>query len=228
MFKQSKGLNSCHCSCSRSRDHSSVSVVAEVESFREAKAKMTTQECLRKLKGITEIVARCSLEFKTIKSPHEIYEEKAAAVRASLAQAWDRLLANPHSPEASGLQREIEDHGGQLKELEITYNATFKEDEKAYDQQLHAAMESLCDDLIGTIGRSQVEKSLRTLPSQQPSESDHGGSSDGLETSLTTPSEATQREVRTSPLHTSAPRTGSVIRVCPVSLFCTGMDRIVS
>ncbi|KAH7243745.1 hypothetical protein B0J15DRAFT_501038 [Fusarium solani] len=176
---------------------------------------MTTRECLRKLNDIKEIVARCSLEFEAIKSPHEIYEEKAAAVRASLAQAWDRLLANPHSPEASGLQREIEDHGGQLKELEITYNATFKEDEKAYDQQLHAAMESLCDDLIGTIGWSQVEKSLRTLPNQQPSESGHGGSSDGLETSLTTPSEATQREVRTSRLHISAPRTGSVIRVCP-------------
>ncbi|KAJ4175862.1 hypothetical protein NW755_014723, partial [Fusarium falciforme] len=176
---------------------------------------MTTQQCLRKLKDVKEIVARCSLKFEAIKSPHEIYEEAAAAVRASLAQAWDHLLANPHSPEASGLQREIEDHGGQLKELEIRYNETFKEDEKAYDQQLHAAMESLCDDLIGTIGRSQVEKSLRTLPSQQPSESGHGGSSDGLETSLTTPSEATEREVRTSRLHASAPRTGSVIRVCP-------------
>jgi hypothetical protein len=205
-----------------------VSVAVDIESLREAKVKMTTRECLRKLKDVKEIVARCSLEFEAIKSPHEIYEEKAAAVRASLAQAWDRLLANPHSPEASGLQREIEDHGGQLKELEIRYNETFKEDEKAYDQQLHAAMESLCDDLIGTIGRSQVEKSLRTLPSQQPSESDHGGSSDGLETSLTTPSEATQREVRTSRLHASAPRRGSVIRVCPVSLFCTRIDRIVS
>ncbi|KAH7248485.1 hypothetical protein B0J15DRAFT_498599 [Fusarium solani] len=86
----------------------------------------------------------------------EIYEEKAAAVRASLAQVWDRLLANPHC--TGSVWTSTRDRRPRL-----------------------------CDDLIGTIGRSQVEKSLRTLSNQQPSESGHGGSSDGLETSLTTP-----------------------------------------
>ncbi|KAJ4223951.1 hypothetical protein NW757_014362 [Fusarium falciforme] len=194
-----------------SRDHCLASVVAKVEPSREARVKMTTREPLRKLKDIKEIIARCSLEFEAINSPHEIYEEKAAAVRANLAQVWDRLLANPHSSEAPGLQREIEDYGGQLKELEITYKATIKEDEKAYDQQLQAAMTSLCDNLIKIIGRSQVEKSLRTLPNQQPSEGGRGGSSDGLEISLTVPSDVTQRELSNSQLHESAPRTGSVI-----------------
>ncbi|KAL6406046.1 hypothetical protein AUP68_10607 [Ilyonectria robusta] len=169
---------------------------------------------VRKFKAIKEVVARFDLEFEAIKSPRDAYEEKVAAVNASIEEAWEQLSSNPNPSDKSRLQNEIVRHGGQLRELEIKHNATFEDEERGYGQQLQAAMKKLCDDLIETIGLSLVEESLHTLAARQSSQRDGDGPLDGLKKSASTSQETTRAELnRSARLHKSGPES-ILVQVC--------------
>ncbi|CAM1504961.1 Fc.00g105980.m01.CDS01 [Cosmosporella sp. VM-42] len=120
----------------------------------------------RSFEEIKKCIARCERELQVIRSPSDVYEERVAAVNTSIRNVSQSLSGPSHSvnPKALG---DIVAFGGRLKELEIKYKATLRQEEDSYQQKLEAAVQRLCDALVATMGRPVVERSLRKLSSRE-------------------------------------------------------------
>ena len=152
---------------------------------------MTTPEPepRRSFREIKKCIAKCEKELEAIKSPRDAYDEKVAAVNANIRNSSQSLSGPSQTVNAQALE-DIVAFGGKLKELEIKYKTTLKEEEASYQQKLEAAVRSLCDGLVATMGRSVVERSLRKLPTRESKQSNSSESQN-------TPADCQVIEVRT-------------------------------
>ncbi|RYC78415.1 hypothetical protein BFJ63_vAg18710, partial [Fusarium oxysporum f. sp. narcissi] len=122
---------------------------------------MAPEEILHRFKKIEEIVVRCSSRLSIAKSPAEIYEERTADIRGRITQSWTSLDLAPAS-EKSRLRDDIVELGGQLKELEINYEAGAQDEEKAYNQALQENVDMLCYELLEIIGPTKIASYLHS------------------------------------------------------------------
>ncbi|KAF4446056.1 hypothetical protein FALBO_17118, partial [Fusarium albosuccineum] len=122
----------------------------------------STEHVLAKFHDIKSTVTQYEQALRNIKSPKAAYEEKTAVIRNRITQAWSQLsTVSPLS--VPDIQDEIITLGGQLKELEIDYKANHQHEEKEYQDRVHAAMDALCQELVGIIEPSRVEPELPRL-----------------------------------------------------------------
>ncbi|KAK7592128.1 hypothetical protein V3481_006755 [Fusarium oxysporum f. sp. vasinfectum] len=112
---------------------------------------MAPTESLQQFEKIEEVVARYAFKLSSVRSPAEIYKEKTVEIRGRIAQLWTSLELTP-APEKSSLQDSIVKLGGQLKELEIKYEAGVQEEEKAYNRALQEIADAFRYELLEIIG----------------------------------------------------------------------------
>ncbi|KAJ0129416.1 Secondary metabolism regulator LAE1 [Fusarium oxysporum f. sp. albedinis] len=122
---------------------------------------MAPAEILHRFKKIEEIVVRCSSRLSSAKPPAKIYEERTADIRGRITQSWTILDSAPAS-DISRLRDDIVELGGQLKELEINYEAGAQDEENAYNQALQEIVDTLCYELLEIIGPTKIESYLQS------------------------------------------------------------------
>ncbi|KAI5456254.1 hypothetical protein BGZ63DRAFT_397097 [Mariannaea sp. PMI_226] len=132
---------------------------------------MAPAEILHRFKRIEEIVVRCSSRLSSAKSPAKIYEERTADIRGRITQSWTSLDSAPAS-EKSRLRDDIVELGGQLKELEINYEAGAQDEEKAYNQALQEIVDTLCYELLEIIGPTKIESYLQSTSGEDSARQD--------------------------------------------------------
>jgi hypothetical protein len=132
---------------------------------------MAPEEILHRFKKVEEIVVRCSSRLSIAKSPAEIYEERTADIRGRITQSWTSLDLAPAS-EKSRLRDDIVELGGQLKELEINYEAGAQDEEKAYNQALQEIVDTLCYELLEIIGPTKIESYLHSTSGEDSARQD--------------------------------------------------------
>ncbi|KAG7402581.1 hypothetical protein Forpe1208_v017106 [Fusarium oxysporum f. sp. rapae] len=132
---------------------------------------MAPEEILHRFRKVEEIVVRCSSRLSIAKSPAEIYEERTADIRGRITQSWTSLDLAPAS-EKSRLRDDIVELGGQLKELEINYEAGAQDEEKAYNQALQEIIDTLCYELLEIIGPTKIESYLHSTSGEDSARQD--------------------------------------------------------
>ncbi|KAG4270408.1 hypothetical protein FPRO04_11567 [Fusarium proliferatum] len=132
---------------------------------------MAPAEILHRFKKIEEIVVRCSSRLSSAKSPAKIYEERTADIRGRITQSWTSLDSAPAS-EISRLRDDIVELGGQLKELEINYEAGAQDEEKMYNQALQKIVDTLCYELLDIIGPTKIESYLQSTSGEDSTRQD--------------------------------------------------------
>ncbi|KAM5358398.1 hypothetical protein ACJZ2D_015328 [Fusarium nematophilum] len=130
---------------------------------------MSTRETLANFQDIRIKIGEYDQQFKKIKSPQTVYDEKASAIRSRISQAWAQLASAPVSSVPT-LQDEIVTLGGQLKELEIDHKAGLEVEEKKYQERLEDTMGALYRDLISVMEPHRVESTLRALSNRETSQ----------------------------------------------------------
>ncbi|KAG7423648.1 hypothetical protein BFJ63_vAg16485 [Fusarium oxysporum f. sp. narcissi] len=126
---------------------------------------MAPTESLQQFEKIEEVVARYALKLSSVRSPAEIYKEKTDEIRGRIAQLWTSLELAP-APEKLSLQDSIVMLGGQLKELEIKYEAGVQDEEKAYNRALQEIADALRYELLEIIGPAKIESYLQSISSE--------------------------------------------------------------
>ncbi|KAM5356971.1 hypothetical protein ACJ41O_003617 [Fusarium nematophilum] len=140
---------------------------------------MSTRETLANFQDIRIKIGEYDQQFKKIKSPQTVYDEKASAIRSRISQAWAQLASAPVSSVPT-LQDEIVTLGGQLKELEIDHKAGLEVEEKKYQERLEDTMGALYRDLISVMEphRNKRKIDLPVLPDDlEPPKRRKGGRS---------------------------------------------------
>ncbi|KAH7189928.1 hypothetical protein DER44DRAFT_121668 [Fusarium oxysporum] len=132
---------------------------------------MAPTEFLQQFEKIEEVVARYAFKLSSVRSPAEIYKEKTVEIRGRIAQLWTSLELAP-APEKSSLQDSIVKLGGQLKELEIKYEAGVQDEEKAYNRALQEIADALRYELLEIIGPTKIESYLRSISSENSDRQD--------------------------------------------------------
>ncbi|EGU73700.1 hypothetical protein FOXB_15790, partial [Fusarium oxysporum f. sp. conglutinans Fo5176] len=99
--------------------------------------------------------------LSSAKPPAKIYEERTADIRGRITQSWTILDSAPAS-DISRLRDDIVELGGQLKELEINYEAGAQDEENAYNQALQEIVDTLCYELLEIIGPTKIESYLQS------------------------------------------------------------------
>ncbi|SCO92555.1 uncharacterized protein FRV6_16683 [Fusarium oxysporum] len=132
---------------------------------------MAPTEFLQQFEKIEEVVARYAFKLSSVRSPAEIYKEKTVEIRGRIAQLWTSLELAP-APERSCLQDSIVKLGGQLKELEIKYEAGVQDEEKAYNRALQDIADALRYELLEIIGPAKIESYLRSIWSENSDRQD--------------------------------------------------------
>ncbi|KAL5600735.1 hypothetical protein FOVSG1_006765 [Fusarium oxysporum f. sp. vasinfectum] len=132
---------------------------------------MAPEEIMHWFKKVEEIVVRCSSRLSIAKSPAEIYEERTADIRGRITKSWTSLDLAPAS-EKSRLRDDIVELGGQLKELEINYEAGAQDEEKAYNQALQEIVDTLCYELLEIIGPTKIESYLHSTSGEDSARQD--------------------------------------------------------
>ncbi|KAH7234289.1 hypothetical protein B0J15DRAFT_471822 [Fusarium solani] len=102
---------------------------------------MSTQEILAKFHDIRIKFGEYDPQFKNMKSPQTVYDERASAIRSHVRHAWAQL-ASVLASSVPILQDEISRLGGQLKELKIDHKAGLEVEEKKYQEQLQNTREN--------------------------------------------------------------------------------------
>ncbi|KAK2468212.1 hypothetical protein H9L39_19858 [Fusarium oxysporum f. sp. albedinis] len=123
---------------------------------------MAPTEFLQQFEQIEGVVARYAFKLSSVRSPAEIYKEKTVEIRGRIAQLWTSLELAP-APEKSSLQDSIVKLGGQLKELEIKYEAGVQDDERVYNRALQEITDALRYELLEIIGPAKIESYLRSI-----------------------------------------------------------------
>ncbi|EGU88227.1 hypothetical protein FOXB_01255 [Fusarium oxysporum f. sp. conglutinans Fo5176] len=139
---------------------------------------MAPTESLQQFEKIEEVVARYAFKLSSVRSPAEIYKEKTDEIQGSIAQLWTSLELAP-APEKPSLQDSIVKLGGQLKELEIKYEAGVQDEEKAYSRALREIADAFRYELLEIIGPAKIESYLRSITSEN---SDRQGSNNAVVT----------------------------------------------
>ncbi|KAM5528421.1 hypothetical protein FOXYSP1_18902 [Fusarium oxysporum f. sp. phaseoli] len=132
---------------------------------------MAPTEFLQQFEKIEEVVARYAFKLSSVRSPAEIYKEKTVEIRGRIAQLWTSLELAP-APEKPSLQDSIVKLGGQLKELEIKYEAGVQDEEKAYNRALQDIADALRYELLEIIGPANIESYLRSIWSENSDRQD--------------------------------------------------------
>ncbi|EXA30297.1 hypothetical protein FOVG_18294 [Fusarium oxysporum f. sp. pisi HDV247] len=132
---------------------------------------MAPTEFLQQFGKIEEVVAGYAFKLSSVRSPAEIYKEKTVEIRGRIAQLWASLELAP-APEKSSLQDSIVKLGGQLKELEIKYEAGVQDEEKAYNRALQEIADALRYELLEIIGPTKIESYLRSISSENSDRQD--------------------------------------------------------
>ncbi|KAG7403209.1 hypothetical protein Forpe1208_v016535 [Fusarium oxysporum f. sp. rapae] len=132
---------------------------------------MAPTEFLQQFEKIEEVVAGYAFKLSSVRSPAEIYKEKTVEIRGRIAQLWTSLELAP-APGKSSLQDSIVKLGGQLKELEIKYEAGVQDEEKAYNRALQEIADALRYELLEIIGPTKIESYLRSISSENSDRQD--------------------------------------------------------
>ncbi|KAI0433344.1 hypothetical protein F5Y09DRAFT_351775 [Xylaria sp. FL1042] len=117
----------------------------------------------------------CALEWirdlEEIRPPHEVFEEEVQLLEDNIHQERQHILSGlNHEQLSSSLDRVVQ-YSGQLKGLQLTYDATADEQETTYQESLQSHLESLAGDIINTLGITLVEKvlhSAKAVPQPSP------------------------------------------------------------
>ncbi|KAI8417327.1 hypothetical protein FOFC_03640 [Fusarium oxysporum] len=132
---------------------------------------MAPTESLQQFEKIEEVVARYAFKLSSVRSPAEIYKEKTDEIQGSIAQLWTSLELAP-APEKPSLQDSIVKLGGQLKEMEIKYEAGVQDEEKAYNRELQEIADALRYELLEIIGPAKIESYLRSISGEDSGRQD--------------------------------------------------------
>uniref|UniRef100_A0A0D2YFS1 Uncharacterized protein n=1 Tax=Fusarium oxysporum (strain Fo5176) TaxID=660025 RepID=A0A0D2YFS1_FUSOF len=132
---------------------------------------MAPTEFLQQFEKIEGVVARYAFKLSSVRSPAEIYKEKTVEIRGRIAQLWTSLELAP-APEKSSLQDSIVKLGGQLKELEIKYEAGVQDEERVYNRALQEITDALRYELLEIIGPAKIESYLRSISSENSDRQD--------------------------------------------------------
>ncbi|KAI1310305.1 hypothetical protein F5Y03DRAFT_392242 [Xylaria venustula] len=115
---------------------------------------------------------QCALEWfrdlEEIRSPQEVFEEEVHLLEDKIHEERQHILSGLDNEQMSSALDQVVQYSGQLKALQITYEATVDEQETTYQQSLQSSLERLASDIVETLGISLVEKVLH-LVKPQPS-----------------------------------------------------------
>jgi hypothetical protein len=132
---------------------------------------MAPTEFLQQFEKIEEVVSRYAFKLSSVRSPAEIYKEKTDEIQGNIAQLWTSLELAP-APEKPSLQDSIVQLGGELKTLEIKYEAGVQDEEKAYNRELQEIAGTLHYELLEIIGPAKIESYLRSISSEDSDRQD--------------------------------------------------------
>lgn len=140
---------------------------------------MPLHDSLHRLDEVKKCVARCENDFKAIKSPREAYEEEVAAVKDAIRIASARVHSGATLADEPSALDDIVRLGGQLKELEINYRETIKNDQQAYEAKLEAALRKLGQEIASVMGSSmpEAQKPAQKAPAQKTPVANHNTTS---------------------------------------------------
>ncbi|KAI0805553.1 hypothetical protein GGR55DRAFT_264557 [Xylaria sp. FL0064] len=117
----------------------------------------------------------CALEWirdlEDVRAPKEMFEEQVQLLEDNIHQERQLILAGLSHEQLSSCLDRIVQYSGQLKGLQITYDAAADEHEKAYQESLKLQLENLAIDMVDTLGTSLVERALHIVKEEllQPS-----------------------------------------------------------
>ncbi|KAJ4244199.1 hypothetical protein NW762_014580 [Fusarium torreyae] len=121
---------------------------------------MPPTETLHQLGQIEGAITRHHVRLSNLKSPTEVYEEKAAEIRERIRLSW-ASLDSTLGPETSKIRDDIVDSGGQLRELKIEHETGVQDEKEVYDKAVQEIADTLCSELLDLIGPTKITSYLQ-------------------------------------------------------------------
>ncbi|KAG6979401.1 hypothetical protein FocnCong_v010557 [Fusarium oxysporum f. sp. conglutinans] len=132
---------------------------------------MPTPDYRHILERATELIEAWCIDFGALKSPHEAYQEQAAAARVNIDEVFDSLSTCTKPSIQLDLQKQLTEHSDRLRELQLNHDRTIGQQQERYKEIVDAAMKQLCDKLNTVIGPC---KTLKPFPKVANPQSNQG------------------------------------------------------
>lgn len=120
-------------------------------------------EPMRLIDTVERLLAQYRHDFRSTKSPQEIYQQQVQHLNASIDNLWKELYEDPSPDRVSQIRVRIVGHGGDLKELEIKHQASVNQNQEIYDQSVQELTMRLYKDMLTTIGLPIVGSLIQEL-----------------------------------------------------------------
>ncbi|KAK5637700.1 hypothetical protein RRF57_013415 [Xylaria bambusicola] len=110
-----------------------------------------------------ECILRWVQDGENIRPPQEVFEEEVHFLENNIQKDRDLMHSSTdHEQLSSAFDRAVR-YSGQLKELQINYEATATQKEASYQQSLQTHLRSLAKEIVDTLGISLVGEVLRSM-----------------------------------------------------------------
>ncbi|KAM4067992.1 hypothetical protein HRG_009704 [Hirsutella rhossiliensis] len=120
-------------------------------------------------------LSRWRENFRKIRPPQDSYQERVNFAEHRLQSLWRDIPSHPSPDQLCSIRETTLAIGGELKELELNREAFIELEKVAHDEKMQALLQSLCDDVVRTLGPTVVHRSLQehdldeAIPLQPPS-----------------------------------------------------------
>lgn len=179
---------------------------------------------MRVVGAVQDSATQTQLALRGMKTPEAAFQEKQAALNASVDQAFEAYYSAQSGAEAEKLRKTILDHGADLRQLRQDHQATLGAKTKDFEHQRRLEIESLCRRLVNAVGRDLFQKALRDV-TNNPADAASGTSAPAnqptppateAESEIVSPAEHSVRPPPASlerPVRADA-RASSALRIC--------------
>lgn len=123
---------------------------------------------MRVVCAVQDSATQTHLALRGMKTPEAAFQEKQAAVNASIDQALEGHHSAQSSAEANKFRQDILRHSAELHQLIEDHQATLDVKTKDFEYQRRLEIENLCRRLVNAIGRDLFQNALRDLTNNPP------------------------------------------------------------
>ncbi|KAL9563941.1 hypothetical protein ACKAV7_011976 [Fusarium commune] len=142
---------------------------------------MPTPDSRRILERATELIEAWYIDFGSLKSPHEAYQEQVAAARVNVDEMFDNLCTCTKPSIQLALQKQLTEHSDRLRGLQLNHDRTIGQQQELYKEAIDAAMKQLCDKLNTVIGPCKTLKPIPKVANPKSNQGQITSSSDNPE-----------------------------------------------
>lgn len=118
---------------------------------------------MRVVGAVQDAATQTYLALRGMKTPEAAFQEKRAAVNATIQQAFEGHRSAQSGDEVDKFQKDVLTHSAELHQLRQDHQATLDAKTKEFEHQRRLAIENFCRLLINAVGRDLFQNALRDV-----------------------------------------------------------------